>query len=123
MFRQLYDWIQNIAVYLILVSAVMHAIPGKDYEKYIRFFSGLILILLLLTPLLNLTGMAEEFTSLYKSREYEMDRKEIEDAEEMFRNADLLDFVPEEYRGYMENEEDEENGGRIEVEEIRIGEE
>lgn len=52
-----------------------------------------------------------------------MDRKEIEDAEEMFRNADLLDFVPEEYRGYMENEEDEENGGRIEVEEIRIGEE
>ena len=88
MFRQLYDWIQNIAVYLILVSAVMHA-----------------------------------FTSLYKSREYEMDRKEIEDAEEMFRNADLLDFVPEEYRGYMENEEDEENGGRIEVEEIRIGEE
>ena len=123
MFRQLYDWIQNIAVYLIFVSAVMHAIPGKDYEKYIRFFSGLILILLLFTPLLNLTGMAEEFTSLYKSREYEMDRKEIEDAEEMFRNADLLDFVPEEYRGYMENEEDEENGGRIEVEEIRIGEE
>ena len=82
MFRDLYDWIQNIAVYLILVSAVMHAIPGKDYEKYIRFFSGLILILLLFTPLLNLTGMAEEFTSLYKSREYEMDRKEIEDAEE-----------------------------------------
>lgn len=40
MFRQLYDWIQNIAVYLILVSAVMHAIPGKDYEKYIRFFRG-----------------------------------------------------------------------------------
>lgn len=117
MFCQLYDWIQNIAVYLILVSAVMHAIPGKDYEKYIRFFSGLMLILLLFTPLLNLTGMAEEFTSLYKSREYEMDRKE------MFRNADLLDFVPEEYRGYMENEEDEENGGRIEVEEIRIGEE
>lgn len=75
MFRQLYDWIQNIAVYLILVSAVMHAIPGKDYEKYIRFFSGLILILLLFTPLLNLTGMAEEFTSLYKSREYEMERR------------------------------------------------
>lgn len=136
MFRQLYDWIQNIAVYLILVSAVMHAIPGKDYEKYIRFFSGLILILLLFTPLLNLTGMADEFVRLYRSQEYEMDRREIENAEEMFRDADLLDFVPEEYRGAADaeagaaEESAEENGegageskDRIEVGEIRIGEE
>lgn len=138
MFRQLYDWIQNIAVYLILVSAVMHAIPGKDYEKYIRFFSGLILILLLFTPLLNLTGMADEFARLYRSQEYEMDRREIENAEEMFRDADLLDFVPEEYRGAAgagaetgaaeeSAEEDgegaQEGGDRIEVGEIRIGEE
>lgn len=136
MFRQLYDWIQNIAVYLILVSAVMHAIPGKDYEKYIRFFSGLILILLLFTPLLNLTGMADEFVRLYRSQEYEMDRREIENAEEMFRDADLLDFVPEEYRGAADAEEGaaeesaeengegvRESGDRIEVGEIRIGEE
>lgn len=138
MFRQLYDWIQNIAVYLILVSAVLHAIPGKDYEKYIRFFSGLILILLLFTPLLNLTGMADEFARLYRSQEYEMDRREIENAEEMFQDADLLDFVPEEYRGAAgagaetgaaeeSAEEDgegaQEGGDRIEVGEIRIGEE
>ena len=77
MFRQLYDWIQNIAVYLIVVSAVMHAVPGKEYEKYIRFFSGLILILLLFMPLMNLTGIADEFVSLYKSQEYEMNRREI----------------------------------------------
>ena len=77
MFRQLYDWIQNIAVYLIVVSAVMHAVPGKEYEKYIRFFSGLILILLLFMPLMNMTGIADEFVSLYKSQEYEMNRREI----------------------------------------------
>ena len=135
MFRQLYDWIQNIAVYLIVVSAVMHAVPGKEYEKYIRFFSGLILILLLFMPLMNLTGIADEFVSLYKSQEYEMNRREIENAEEMIRDADILDFVPEEYRGASSSEdagmecgssgtaEAEESGDRIEVGEIRIGEE
>lgn len=135
MFRQLYDWIQNIAVYLIVVSAVMHAVPGKEYEKYIRFFSGLILILLLFMPLMNLTGIADEFVSLYKSQEYEMNRREIENAEEMIRDADILDFVPEEYRGALGSEdagmeggssgtaEAEESGDRIEVGEIRIGEE
>lgn len=135
MFRQLYDWIQNIAVYLIVVSAVMHAVPGKEYEKYIRFFSGLILILLLFMPLMNLTGIADEFVSLYKSQEYEMNRREIENSEEMIRDADILDFVPEEYRGASSSEdagreggssgtaEAEESGDRIEVGEIRIGEE
>ena len=62
MLQQLYGWIQNIAVYLIVAAAVMHAIPGKDYGKYVRFFSGLVLILLLFTPVLNLTGMVERFT-------------------------------------------------------------
>ena len=135
MLRQLYDWIQNIAVYLIVVSAVMHAVPGKEYEKYIRFFSGLILILLLFMPLMNLTGIADEFVSLYKSQEYEMNRREIENAEEMILDADILDFVPEEYRGASSSEdagmeggssvtaEAEESGDRIEVGEIRIGEE
>ena len=52
MLEEIYSWIQNISVYLIVTAAVMHAIPGKEYEKYVRFFSGLVLILLLLTPLL-----------------------------------------------------------------------
>ena len=52
----------------------MHAIPGKDYGKYIRFFSGLILILLLATPILNLTDMKERFDTLYGNSEYEMEK-------------------------------------------------
>ena len=56
-------------------------------------------------------------------------------AEEMIRDADILDFVPEEYRGASGSEdagmeggssgtaEAEESGERIEVGEIRIGEE
>ena len=67
MFQQIYSWIQDITVYLIVTAAIMHAVPGKDYGKYIRFFSGLILILLLATPLLNLTGMKERFETLYRN--------------------------------------------------------
>lgn len=29
MFDQVYGWLQNIAAYLVVVTAVMHAIPGK----------------------------------------------------------------------------------------------
>ena len=47
MLEEVYKWIQNIAVYLVVVTAMLHAVPGKDYERYIRFFSGLVLIVLI----------------------------------------------------------------------------
>ena len=40
------QWIQKIISMLLVMSAVLQVIPGKDYEKYIRFFCGLVLILL-----------------------------------------------------------------------------
>ena len=56
MFDYLYEWIQNIAFYLVLVTAVLHAVPDKGYQKYIRFFTGLVLILMIVTPVLRLFG-------------------------------------------------------------------
>lgn len=122
MFERLYEWILNLSIYLIVAAAAMHAIPGKEYTKYVRFFSGLVLILLLFTPVLRLTGMEEEFLDLYRSREYEAQKQEIENARELYQDADLLDFLPEEYRR-MESDgvETTEEGNWIEVEEIRIG--
>ena len=31
------QWIQKIISMLLVMSAVLQVIPGKDYEKYIRF--------------------------------------------------------------------------------------
>ncbi|HJD41586.1 MAG TPA: stage III sporulation protein AF [Candidatus Mediterraneibacter quadrami] len=57
-------WIRDIAVFLIVSAAVLHAVPGKSYRKYIRFFTGLILILLLAEPVLELSGMARRFEAI-----------------------------------------------------------
>lgn len=70
------EWIQNIAVFLIVSAAVLHAVPGEDYRKYIRFFTGLILILLLAGPILEISGMARSFEVNYR-------RNLIESGEEM----------------------------------------
>ena len=116
MLDSIYEWIQNIAFYLVLVSAVMEVIPADGYKKYIRFFAGMVMILLTMTPLLKLGGMEDHFYTLYHSKEYELEKQEIEKQGKYFEQTDLFDFLPEEYVG-------EKGSDSIEVEEIRIGEE
>lgn len=84
MTEQIYDWIQNITIYLIVMSAVMHVIPGREYVKYVRFFSGIVLILLLFEPVLKIMGMEQTFMDIYTSQEYELEKQEIESASDMY---------------------------------------
>ena len=111
MLEWIYGWIQNISVYLIVMAAVMHAIPGKDYGKYIRFFSGLVLIILLMTPLLRLTDMEDSFRS--RVQEQNMEQESASFLEEIREKQ-------EEGKGEMTLETEEKE--QIEVEEIQIGE-
>lgn len=75
MLKFIYEWIENIAFYLVILVAVMQMIPQSSYQKYIRFFAGMILILMLAGPILKLFGMTE-----YQSSEYQNAVREIEEA-------------------------------------------
>ena len=59
MFAYIYEWMKNVAFYLVIIVVALQMIPGEIYKKYIRFFAGLILILMLAGPILNLFGMSE----------------------------------------------------------------
>ncbi len=122
MIEAIYTWMKNIVFYLVIVTAVLEVLPGTAYQKYIRFFTGLILMLLLLTPFLSLTGAGEVFTELYHGYEYEQYKRELQEQEEYFQDLDLLDFLPEEYV-VTESNGNAVEFNEIKVEDIRIGEE
>lgn len=75
MLNYIYEWIENIAFYMVIVVAVMQMIPGDSYKKYIRFFAGIILILMLTGPILKIFGMSE-----FQNAEYQKNIEEIENA-------------------------------------------
>ncbi len=56
MFDYLYEWIRNIAFYLVMITAVMHVVPNPDYKRYIRFFTGLVLTVMLTSRFLSSWG-------------------------------------------------------------------
>ena len=83
MFAYLYEWIRNVAFYLVLVTALLHVLPRSGYQKYIRFFTGLVLILLVLAPVLKLYQMEEELRDAYRDDSWLEQLEEIEGVEEI----------------------------------------
>lgn len=137
MLDALYDWIRNLAFYLVVMTAVLEVIPGNAYKKYIQFFTGLVLILLVVTPMLEVTGTFGEFRTEYARQEEKL-QEETKKQEELFESADVFGFLPENHEiqsvreeqtgvrnAVTENPAETGSDGetdRIEVEEIRVGE-
>ena len=83
-------WVRNIVFYLIFMTFVTNLLPGKAYVRYFRLFTGMVLILLVLSPLtgsLNLDErLAYYFESIsfqseageYRGQIEEMERKRLE---------------------------------------------
>jgi len=118
----------NLSYYMVMVTAVMHIVPNSDYKRYIRFFTGLVLVLMLTDPVLGLLGAGDLWQNLYESPAYREQVEKMEQAlqdftgmsedfEEESKERDQEDFA-----GSMGSAGTEEDAGtQIRVDEIKIG--
>lgn len=72
--EEIYGWMKNLAVYYIFLEAVMNFVPDEKYARYIRYFMGLLLILLLCSPILQIftldsSLMENLYRQMWASRE------------------------------------------------------
>ena len=48
------DWIKTLVGYLLIVSVVTQMMPNRKYEQYVKLFTGFLLIILILQPVLKI---------------------------------------------------------------------
>lgn len=113
MFDYLYEWIRNIAFYLVMITAVLHIVPNPEYKRYIRFFTGLVLVVMLTSPILKLMGMDGSWRELYDTREYQGQLRKMEEAARYLEGSS---YVPELQDTWTEEGKEE----HIEIENIQI---
>lgn len=90
---ELYSWMKNLAVYYIFLTAVMNFIPDEKYARYVRYFTGMLLILLLLSPILALFGIDGSFLSHFR----EQSRQAEEYLEQEMAGAGQRDYLHQAY--------------------------
>ena len=70
------DWIKTLVGYLLIVSVVTQMMPNQKYEQYVRLFTGFLLIILILQPVLKIES-ANAFLE-GKIHEFVREQEELE---------------------------------------------
>ena len=65
--------VRMIAVFYLLEQMVLQLIPGERYERYVRFYLGLLLVLLLLQPVFQIFRLSEQLDQKVFLQEREME--------------------------------------------------
>ena len=67
------DMVRMIAVFYLLEQMVLQLIPGERYERYVRFYLGLLLVVLLLQPVFQIFRLSEQLDQKVFLQEREME--------------------------------------------------
>lgn len=74
----IYRWVQNITCYMIFAAAAVNLLSNSKYEKYLRFFGGMVLILLVVQPLTGSLDLEERLAYLFQSFTFRQDSADLE---------------------------------------------
>ena len=114
----IYSWVKNLSFFAVLSTTVLQMVPDHGFQKYVRFFHGLLMVSMLILPILKITGKEEVFSEIYKSREY---REQIEENNQKRQNLIEQIKILEKNSEETQNKEEGLTNERIEVEQIEIG--
>lgn len=64
--EQIYDWAKNLIFGLCLMELFGHLVRKEDYRRYIRFFGGIIILIMVVSPVLGLFSGMDIFDEALK---------------------------------------------------------
>lgn len=97
---EIYQWMKNLAFFHVLTTAVLHILPDKRYEQYIRLFMGLLLALMICTPVFALVGKSSELLNGFQKYYGEEEQARVENEAEGIRKT----FLREAYKKELEKQ-------------------
>lgn len=95
--------IQSVLVYILIVTVLRGIVKNPRYGQYFQFFSGVILILLLFSPLLSLFQSEDSWYRYIEENMLQLDRNQIE-SEMRIANGKWDAKLKEQYQKAMQEQ-------------------
>ncbi|NLK27559.1 MAG: stage III sporulation protein AF [Clostridiales bacterium] len=75
---KIYDWIRSIVIYMIMNTIIMNLLGNSSYKKYISVISGMILVLIVISPLLELLHLDLNLDYYLASNDFAIETSDFE---------------------------------------------
>jgi stage III sporulation protein AF len=74
---EIYAWIKNIVIYMILNTIIMNLLGNKSYKKYVSIASGMILVLIVVSPLAKLLKLEDNLDYFLEANDFAIDSSDF----------------------------------------------
>ena len=94
--QEVYSWLKTVVFFMIFLTIISNLLDKSDFKKYINVVTGLLLVLVTVTPLLRFTSFDESFAYFFDSVTFNLKTTEVanemKDAENEQRKVILTEY-------------------------------
>ena len=80
MMENIYSWVKNIIIYFILITVIENALPKNNYRKYMKVFTGMILVILVISPFIKMLNIEDKISYYYELEDFKQNTKDMENS-------------------------------------------
>lgn len=73
----IYNWIRNVVIYMILNAIIMNLLGDKSYKKYVSIVSGMILVLIIVSPLMSYLDLEDTLDYYLQANDFAVETSEF----------------------------------------------
>lgn len=100
---EVYSWVKNIVIYMILNTIIMNMLGNKSYKKYVSIVSGMILVLIVISPIIRLMKLEDKLEFFIQANDYSLEAAEFKN--DLSRvEQEQKDLILEEYEEKIRQE-------------------
>ena len=100
---EMYTWVKNIIIFLILTTIISNLLGKSTYKKYIDLITGIILLILVVTPFFKIFNLTDSLDYYFNSN-YLL--SEVKDISHEIINAEAgqVDTIIKQYKESLANQ-------------------
>lgn len=74
---RIFEWIRSFIYFGLFLTILMQLLPDRKYKKYVRFFAGMIFLVLVLGPVFSLFTDENILESAVEKMEYQQEQESV----------------------------------------------
>lgn len=114
------EYIKNIGFFLILVAVVCNALPENGFKKYCRLFCGLVLVILVMSPINELLNFDGDITNIFTTKTYGAKVDELEYKLKLQEQLEMDNALEEYEKGIADVLEDIATDQGLEILDVKV---